>query len=72
MLLRRHHGAANGPAAPVAEPERETPADDTAPAGNASRDAWAEYATSQGIDPETVGELSREEIKTALDNTSTE
>lgn len=75
MLLRRYHEAANADAvgaseatpsqAPAADADRDT---STAPAGNASTAEWREYAISRGMDEGTVAEMSRDDIRQALDN----
>lgn len=59
------------PAAVVQEPDeavqepQETP-DDAKPAGNASTDAWRDYALAQGYSEEQLENLGRDEIKSLL------
>lgn len=49
-------------AAPV-EPEPLVPPADQVPAGNASQQAWADYAMANGASPEDVKDLSRDELR---------
>jgi hypothetical protein len=49
----------DGPAVP--DPAKRD--DDTPPSGNASRDAWADYARSQGFSDDVLDGKGREEIK---------
>ncbi|MCQ1951615.1 hypothetical protein NNX28_16985 [Arthrobacter sp. zg-Y859] len=68
MLLRRYHKRpaetdsllAENPDRPV---EAQEPAGAGKPAGNASREEWAEYAVAQGKFPDALKELSRNEIR---------
>ena len=61
MLLRRYHSKAETP-----EPETPKTPEGEAPAGNASREEWTEYATSQGKTPEELGGLGRDAIRALL------
>lgn len=38
------------------------------PAGNASKDAWAEYAVATGADPDDVAAMSRNELRDRYGN----
>lgn len=52
-----------GEPAPAAEPSPET--DPDRPPGNGSRERWAAYAASKGV--EVTGTMSRDDIRAAVD-----